>query len=142
MKIAIGADHRGHAMKDYLIAHAPVNWLDVGSFTQERVDYPEYADLVCRALLSGEVKYGVLICGSGIGMAMAANRFPGIYAALCWCPEVAMIAKQDDGSNVLVLPSDFVSCAEALAIFQAWLNADFKGGRYQVRLDMLNSLDR
>lgn len=145
MKIAIGTDHRGFHMKLLLkeqlrtFKEQPIEWLDAGCFTAQRCDYPEFAVKVCQEVLKGTADCGVLICGSGVGMSIAANRFSGIYAALVWHEETAKLAKEHDGANVLVLPSDFVSTHDALAMVRAWLNASFLGGRYQARLTMIDS---
>ena len=139
MILAIGSDHRGYALKTYLQKALPQHqWLDVGAHHEQRSDYPDFATQVCQALLQGDVERGILICGSGIGMAIAANRMPGIYAALCWNEVVARLASEHDGANILVLPSDFVTHEQALAIVQAWLGATFRGGRYQERLDRID----
>ena len=81
---------------------------------------------------------GFFICGSGIGMSIAANRYPKIYAALCWNESVAKVAKSDDGANVLIPPADYVSIDDALKIVKAWMDAEFKGGRYQDRLELID----
>lgn len=139
MKISIGSDHRGLELKHFLQKALPnITWHDVGALDAHRSDYPEFAELVCKEIIQSKAAAGVLICGSGIGMSIAANRHKKIYAALCWNPEIARLAKEDDGANVLVLPSDFVSGEQALAIFNAWAQAIFKGGRYADRLDMLD----
>lgn len=135
MKISIGADHRGFAIKQALIAAlSDVDWLDVGAESNDRSDYPIFAQHVVEAMRAGKAEQGVLICGSGIGMAIAANRHPGIYAGLCWNSAVATVAKEHDDINVLVLPADFVSVDEACAIVRAWLSAQCKEGRYRERL--------
>ena len=91
----------------------------------------------------GEADYGILICGSGVGMAIAANRSRGIYAALCWSPEIAQVAHQDDGVNILALASDYISDESNIAIVRAmldeWANKTFKGGRYAQRLKMIDN---
>jgi ribose 5-phosphate isomerase B len=139
MKISIGADHRGFPLKSEIIAYfTQVEWLDVGTNSAERTDYPLYAKRVCKEVLGGNTQAGILVCGSGVGVSIAANRFKGIYAALCWNRAVAQIAKEDDKANVLVIPADFVSTPEAFAIVKAWLDATFKGGRYQERLTMID----
>ncbi len=143
MKIAIGADHRGYAHKQFLLQHAmiadmPIEWIDVGAHDQERSDYPEFAKLVAEKVSAGEVDRGILICGSGIGMAVAANRFSGVYAAIVWNEQVAKISREDDYSNVLVVPSDFVNKEQSLAMVDAWLHATFRGGRYKQRIDMID----
>lgn len=140
-KIIIGADHRGFKLKQTLINHfKEYDWNDVGTDSEQRTDYPIYAQRVCQALKKKEAQQGILICGSGIGASIAANRVPGIYAALVWSPEVARVAKEDDGANVLVLPADFVSVQMAIEIIKAWIGANFKGGHYQDRLDMIDKI--
>ncbi len=138
MKIFIGADHRGYKLKQELVARlATYAWLDVGAINDERSDYPDFAAAVCSGILAGEAELGILLCGSGVGMSIAANRFAGIYAALCWQPELARMAREDDGSNILVLPADFMTAEQAESVVKSWLAAHFKGGRYQERLDRL-----
>ena len=139
MKICIGSDHRGYELKQFMLHKLQgYAWHDVGTHSVERTDYPLYAQHVCKAVVSGAADVGVLICGSGIGMAIAANRFTGIYAGLCWNQEVAQVARQDDGINVLILPSDFVTNEQGIAIFNAWIGAQFKGGHYQDRLNLID----
>jgi ribose 5-phosphate isomerase B len=143
--IAIGADHRGFLQKQQLqklITHDIdlVNWIDVGAFNQERSDYPVYAQLVCQAMISGKADYGVLLCGSGVGMAIAANRYKKIYAALAWNQEVAALSRQHDHANVLVLPSDFVLLDDAAVMIRAWLQAQPLPGRYEKRIEMIDNL--
>ena len=138
-KIIIGADHRGFKLKQTLINHfKQYDWNDVGTDSEQRTDYPIYAQRVCQALKKKEAQQGILICGSGIGASIAANRVPGIYAALVWSLEVARVAKEDDGANILVLPADFVSVQIAIEMINTWLGASFKGGHYQDRLDMID----
>lgn len=139
MKIGIGADHRGYDLKQFLMQSFPdYIWLDEGTHSTERTDYPLYAHKVCKAILAGTISCGILLCGTGVGMAIAANRYKGIYAALCWNDEVARLARQDDGANVLVLPSDFITYDQAALMVHAWLSAQFKGGRYQERLQLID----
>ncbi len=139
MKISIGADHRGFKLKQAIVEHfGDVEWLDVGTHDEQRTDYPLYAQRVCKAISDGGAQAGILICGSGVGVSIAANRFKGIYAALCWNADVARLAKEHDGANVLVLPSDFVTSEQAFEMIKAWRDAVFKGGRYQERLEMMD----
>jgi len=141
MKISIGADHRGFQLKSEIIIHfSEHTWLDVGANSADRTDYPIFARDVCKNIIAGKSTYGILLCGSGIGIAIAANRYKKIYAGTCWNEEIARIAKQDDGINVLVLPADLLSPHQAFSIITAWLSAEFKGGVYQKRLDMLENL--
>ena len=140
MKISIGADHRGFSLKQKIIEHFSLcTFLDVGAHDAQRSDYPVFAQKVCSNILSEQACLGILLCGSGVGMAIAANRFPGIYAALCWSSEIARLSREDDGSNVLVVPADFVTAEQTFDMIQTWLNAQFKAGIYQKRLDMIDS---
>ena len=145
MEVAIGADHRGFQMKayikQYVVGHDdPIAWIDVGTMSDERTDYPVYAAKVVRLMLTKEAQYGILLCGSGAGMAIVANRFPGLFAGVAWNPEVAKMIKEDDKTNILVLPTDFIDDEMGAKICNAWLSATFKGGRYQKRIDMINAL--
>ncbi|MEX0671767.1 MAG: RpiB/LacA/LacB family sugar-phosphate isomerase [Candidatus Babeliales bacterium] len=146
MRIAIGADHRGYAMKLHLkqnfVMHADhvVDWIDVGCANDTYCDYPPYAIDVAELLQNKEVDRGVLICGSGVGMSIAANRYFGIYAGLVWNNDTARLARQHDNVNVLVLPSDFVSNEDALQMVHIWLNAEFLGDTYQKRLTMIDEI--
>ncbi len=143
--IAIGADHRGFAMKAFLqqeqlLPGVAITWIDVGAYSNERSDYPFFAVPVVRALLEQRAQYGILLCGSGIGMAIVANRFCGIYAGLAWNEEIARQAKEDDNVNVLVLPSDYIDNKKARAILCAWLGSEFKHGRYERRIALIDTL--
>ncbi len=139
MKISIGADHRGYALKQAIQEHfSAIDWLDIGAHDATRSDYPSYAAAVTSNVAQHRTDAGILLCGSGIGMSIAANRHKGIYAGLCWSPAVATVAKEDDGINVLIMPADFLQPAEAYAIINAWLAAEFKSGRYQERLATLD----
>lgn len=144
--LALGADHRGFALKAYLAQHNTigrytVNWHDVGAYTVERSDYPVFAIAVAQLLGKKSVDAGIISCGTGIGMAVAANRFAGVYAGVVWNETVARLAKQDDNINVLVLPADYISHEQGLALVQVWLEAEFKGGRYAERIALIDALN-
>jgi ribose 5-phosphate isomerase B len=139
MKIAIGADHRGYHYKQLLQKELQdVIWHDVGAFDTQRSDYPLFAHEVSQLVHSKQVDAGILLCGTGIGMAIVANRYTGIYAGVVWNVDVARLAKEDDNSNILVIPADFVSRDELLACVNAWRTATFKSGRYQERLALID----
>lgn len=145
MNVVIGADHNGFTGKAYLKQYVvgiddPIAWIDVGAFDDERSDYPIFAELAVKALLQGEAERGVLLCGSGIGMAIVANRFPGIYAGVAWNDDVARLSHEDDKTNMLVIPSDFVSHELSASMVNAWLSAVFKGDRHQKRIDMIDEI--
>lgn len=146
MKLIIGSDHRGFHLKLLIQEQlrkteaGAIEWLDAGCFSAERCDYPVFTEKVCRTVLAKEADAGVLLCGSGVGMSIAANRFPGIYAALVWNEEVARLSKEHDNANILILPANFLSAAEAIAMLRAWLKASFLRGRYEQRLAMLEEI--
>lgn len=139
MKITIGSDHKGFELKSKIIKHfSNISWNDVGTSSDQRTDYPVFAKKVCSDILSQNADLGILVCGSGVGMSIAANRFKKIYAALCWNKDVARFARQDDNANVLILPSEFVDDDLAFLIIESWLNSEFKGNEYAKRLELID----
>jgi len=143
MKIAIGADHRGFNHKEYIKQHiTPIQWVDVGAFNTKRSDYPIFSHAVCKMILQGEgVDLGVLICGTGVGMVITANRYKNIYAALVWNKKVARQSREHDNANIIVLPSDYVSMKQAVAMVNAWREVSFIGGRYAERIKMIDEME-
>jgi len=139
MKIAIGADHRGFLHKKYIEKHMPnITWIDVGTDNEERTDYPIFSDKVVELVSSKSTHNGVLLCGTGTGMAIAANRHKNIYAAVVWNADIAARCRQEDNTNILVLPCDFISYVEAVNMIESWLAQEFKGGRYAQRIAMID----
>ncbi|HEY6736133.1 MAG TPA: RpiB/LacA/LacB family sugar-phosphate isomerase [Candidatus Saccharimonadia bacterium] len=146
MTIYLGADHAGFELKTAIQQHLhhtgrPV--IDCGAQTLDAADdYPRYAYAVASKILgASEDDFGVLVCGSGQGMSMAANRVNGVRAALAWSPDAARSARADDNANVLVLPARFIAPDEALEILEIFLNTEFKADpKYQRRLDELEQL--
>jgi len=139
MKISIGADHRGFVHKEFIKQNISlVEWIDVGTYNQERTDYPVFVDKVINLIIMHKADVGILICGSGGGMAIAANRYKNIYAVVAWDIQSAQRCKQDDNANILVLPADFISLEESVEIIHEWLGRKFKGGRYAERLAMID----
>ena len=138
--IVVGADHAGFELKERLVrelaalGYEPV---DVGTHSAASTDYPDYAHVVADRVARGEVKRGVLLCGTGLGMAYAANRHHGVRAAVAWSPEIAKLAREHNDANVLVLPARFVSTDEGIAILKTWLDTPFEGGRHQRRVDKI-----
>ena len=144
MNIVIGTDHRGFKQKEYIkselsIPGNTISWIDVGCFSSESCDYPSFAKKVAQIIQSGKAEHGILLCGSGVGISIAANRFSGIYAALVWNEDSARLSRQHDKANVLVLPADFVSNEKAVAMIKTWLGATFLGNRHQQRIDIIDS---
>jgi len=137
MNIAIGSDHAGHAGKEILRHHletAGHSVLDVGCDSEESCDYPDFADAVALAVTTNEVERGILVCGSGTGMAMAANRVPGVRAVQAWSKEIATLSRRHNDSNVACFGAR-VQSPEAIAeTTDAWLAAEFEGGRHANRV--------
>lgn len=137
MKIAIGADHGGYALKEELkrllavLGHEPV---DVGCFSDVSVDYPDFAAAVSREVVSGSCQYGILVCGTGIGMSIAVNRDPKIRAALCHDEYTARLSREHNNANVLCLGARVTGPGVAEAMVKTWLNTAFEGGRHQIRV--------
>lgn len=141
MKIAMGADHRGFLHKEYIKKNMPdIEWIDVGTDNQERTDYPLFSEKVVDLILDKTVEFGVLLCASGGGMAIAANRHQYIYAVVAWNKIIARLCKQEDNANILVIPADFVSCEEVIVMINEWLMQEFKGERYKQRIDMIDKI--
>jgi ribose 5-phosphate isomerase B len=138
--IPIGADHAGFALKERLkqelktLGYEP---LDLGTHSAESTDYPDYAHPVATRVEQGEARRGILLCGSGLGMAYAANRHRGVRAAVAWNPEIARLARSHNDANILVLPARFVSEQEGLAILRAWLAEPYEGGRHARRVEKI-----
>lgn len=142
MKIAIGSDHRGFNDKKFIVdsfKDDPVyRLIDVGTDSSDRTDYPLYAQKVVDLMKSGQAQRGILLCGNGVGMAIAANRNKHIRAAVIATVADATKSKEDDDINLLVLPSDYLTDDQLIPIIHAWLQARFKGGRYAERIAMLD----
>jgi ribose 5-phosphate isomerase B len=141
IKIAIGSDHAGFELKEQLITYLRShnnNVIDKGCFSLDRADYPDYGHAVANAVINNEVDFGVLMCGSGNGINMSANKHKGIRAALCWNAEIASLARQHNDANILVLPARYISIEEAYKCLDDFLTAKFEGGRHQARLEKID----
>ncbi len=139
MKIAIGCDHGGIDLKKQVVRqliHEQIDVLDFGCDSHDSVDYPFFARAVCTAILSCEADFGILLCGTGIGMSMAANRFKGIRAALCHELFTARMSREHNNANVLCLGARVVGPGLALEIVKTWLHTDFAGGRHLRRIEL------
>lgn len=112
---------------------------DLGTQSPEASDYPDFAHPLAREISSGDAKRGILLCGSGIGMDIVANRYPHVRAALAWKPEIAELSRRHNDSNVLVLPSRFISDDEAVQIMKLWLDTAFEGGRHERRIEKIEA---
>ncbi|MGE4418874.1 MAG: ribose 5-phosphate isomerase B [Sulfurimonas sp.] len=143
MKFYIATDHAGLELKDYtvkLLKEKGHEVMDLGPFSKERVDYPDYALKVCRAVLEDTGSHGILICGSGIGMSMAANRHSGIRAALCHDAYTATVARGHNDANVLCLGERVIGEGVCESILDAWIDGSFEGGRHTARVEKIEKI--
>ena len=145
MKIAIGSDHAGYKLKlvieEYLHTKK-IPFKDFGCNCPESVDYPDYAYAVAKAVSSGKFSKGILLCGTGIGMSIAVNKFPGIRGALAYNEFAAKMSREHNDANVLILAGRVLSRKKALGILKIWLNAKFEGGRHSKRLNKIKELEK
>ena len=141
MKIGIGSDHGGFNFKQELIEHygkKGIDFVDFGIESEEMRDYNDVANAVCKAVLDERIDMGVLICGSGIGMSIAANRFKGIYAAILYNDDVAHLAKEHNNANVAVFAGRLMNLEDVIRRLDIFLASKYLGGRYQQRIDKLD----
>ena len=144
MKIAIGNDHVAVSMKEEVIAHLCEKGYEVVNFgtdSTERTDYPIYGKRVAEAVASGECDFGILICGTGVGISLAANKVHGIRAVVCSEPYSAMLSRQHNNTNILAFGARVIGTATALMIVDAFLGAEFEGGRHERRVEMLTAIE-
>lgn len=142
MKIAIGADHAGYQLKEKVKQHLAAQGIEVKDFgtnSEESVDYPDFGHPVADNVQTGAADLGIVICGSGNGINMSVNKHKDIRSALCWTPELAQMARQHNNANVLALAARYVGEDENLKIVDAFLNADFEGGRHERRVNKISS---
>jgi ribose 5-phosphate isomerase B len=140
MKIVIAADHAGYAMKEAVKkAFETYEWVDLGTHSTDSVDYPDYGHAMAAALKEGKAQQGILICGSGIGVSIAANRHSHIRAALCLNTTMARLARQHNDANVLVLGARTTGLEVALDCVRIFLATTFEGGRHQARVEKLST---
>ncbi|NBV41331.1 ribose 5-phosphate isomerase B [bacterium] len=140
MKIAIASDHGGYELKTAITQEiiSEVEWVDLGPFSDESVDYPDFADTLCRALLQNKVELGILICGTGIGISIRANRYKGIRGALVTSEYMAEMAKAHNNANVLCLGARTTTTEEAVRYIKVWLGTKFEAGRHARRVAKLD----
>lgn len=143
--IAIGSDHGGYELKEELkkcLEEEGLEYKDYGAFSKDRVDYPLIAKEVSKAVATNECEKGILICRSGYGMAMVANKFKGVRSAPCFCVKAAQFSRLHNDTNVLSLGADYVTVDEAKEILKTWLGTEFEGGRHQERLDLVSEIEK
>lgn len=138
--LAIGADHAGFEYKEAIIKHLTQKGFTItnmGTFSPESVDYPDFSHPVADAVERGNATLGILICGSANGVAMAANKHAGIRAAICWQLEIARLARTHNDANIICLPARFVALPYAIEMTELFINTAFEGGRHQRRVDKI-----
>ncbi len=141
MKIAIGSDHAGFELKEILIAHLKeqqIEVIDKGCFSLERADYPDAAHEVAIEVVNNRVNFGILMCGSGNGINMTANKHQGIRAALCWNSEITALSRQHNDANILTLPARYMTVEEAKKCVDVFLSEKFEGGRHADRVKKID----
>lgn len=140
MKIYIGSDHAGFELKSAIKSRFSEgnDFEDFGAFSSESVDYPDFAHKVAERVSGEDGSFGILICGTGNGMAITANKHRGVRAALCWSPEISALARQHNNANILVLPARFISEETAFKTVESFFEAGFDGGRHQKRIDKID----
>ncbi len=138
-KIAIACDHAGFEYKELIKKYLENNYEieDFGTFSKDSVDYPDFVHPAATSVEKGENEFGLLICGSGQGVAITANKHQQIRCALCWMPELAELARQHNNANMIAIPARFIAAELALDIVQKFLNTDFEGGRHQNRVSKI-----
>ncbi len=142
-RIPIAADHAGFEMKakiEAVLKKLGYEVEDLGTTSAQSSDYPDFAHPLAQAVSNGNAKRGVLLCGSGIGMDIVANRYPHVRAGLAWNPEIAELSRRHNDANVLVLPARFVSEDEAVRIMDTWLATSFEGGRHERRVEKIEQV--
>ena len=140
IKIAVASDHAGYERKLVVVKHLEnlgYEVKDFGAYSSESSDYADWAHPMASAVENGEFPMGISLCGSGNGINMTVNKHQGIRSALCWNTEIAALAKQHNNANILAIPARFVTDVEATNIVDAFMNADFEGGRHQIRIDKI-----
>ncbi len=141
LTIAIGCDHAGFGLKLPVITYLEkeeYNILDMGTFSEDSVDYPDFAHPVAIAVENGKADFGILICGSGNGVAITANKHTDIRAALCWNEEIAALARMHNNANIIALPARFVSIEDGVQMVKTFLSTAFEGGRHERRVEKIN----
>ena len=143
MKIAVASDHGGFALKEEVKKHLMergIEVLDLGTYSEESVDYPVYGKACGEAVASGKADLGIVVCGTGIGISIAANKVKGIRCGLCTSVEMARLTKQHNNANILALGGRTTETGLAMEIVDTWLDTEFEGGRHQRRIDLLDQM--
>ena len=125
-----------------LIPKKEIEYKDFGTYNEDRVDYPIYAEEVAKSIQRKECDKGILICGTGFGVSITANKFKGIRCASCWNEDVAKLLKEHNNANIIALPGRFLTVSQAIVILRAWIASEFQGGRHTERLQMIETIEK
>jgi ribose 5-phosphate isomerase B len=139
--LALGSDHAGYELKEFIkkyLTEKGFEIIDFGTKSSKSVDYPDFAHPVAKVVNDNEIETGILICGSGNGVNIVANKYPNVRAALCWREEIAVLARKHNNANILSLPARFISFEESIKIVDLFLSTTFEGGRHQTRIDKIS----
>ena len=142
--IAIGSDHGGYKLKEEIkkyLEEREIEYTDCGTFDEERAEYPEIAQALATELQSGQAEKGIIICRSGIGMSMVANKFKGIRAAKCNDEEEAKFSRMHNNANIISLGADYIDTNKAVRIVRTWIATEFEGGRHESRVKMIEEIE-
>ena len=145
MRVALGSDHAGYDLKEKVkgfLNGMGIEVLDVGTLSADSVDYPDFAQKVAVQVRDGKLDRGILTCGTGVGVCIAANKVRGIRAALASDPEIVRLSRQHNDANILCLAGRFTETAKAQELVKIWLDTEFEGGRHQRRLEKIQELER
>lgn len=140
MKIALASDHAGFELKEKVKNHLEIQGIEVddfGTYSEASTDYPDYAHPAAKAVVSGQCKMGIVICGSGNGINMTVNKYAEIRSALCWLPELAHFARTHNNANMLALPARYIDTETALNCINQFLTSEFEGGRHAKRVEKI-----
>lgn len=143
VKLGIACDHAGFETKEFIklkLSNLDYQIIDFGTHSTESVDYPEMIHPLASAVNRGDIKQAVIICGSGNGVAMVANKYPNVRAAVCWNDEITVLSRQHNDANVISIPARFISQKEAFGMTQLFLNTSFEGGRHQRRVEKISKI--
>lgn len=141
MKIAIGADHAGVEYKEKIVRYLTGKGFEIqdfGTFSTDSVDFPDFAHPTAEAVETGKADYGILLCGSGQGVNMTANKHQGVRSALCWNTDIARLTRQHNNANIIALPARFVAYEYAVEMIETFLNTEFEGGRHERRVEKIS----
>ncbi len=140
--IAIASDHAGYELKEYIKQNLDkkFNFKDFGTNSTESVDYPDFIHPLAHEIDKGNIEFGIIICGSGNGVSMTANKYPNVRAAICWNPELAALARKHNDANILALSARFITKENAMQIVNTFFSTDFEGGRHLRRVEKINKV--